>query len=307
MSDYLRRYLNVRWLRPENAMWRTVSSRSIDDITIQEPSLDLGCGDGITSFIRAGGDFGFDFDIFLGVGNLEDFFNDKDIYNSAPSTYDPNITERPNRKYTVGLDHKESLLKKADELGFYRELVQHNNNEPLPFDDDEFRNIFSNTVYWVEEVDLHLSEIARVLKPGGKGVLVLRTPHVHMFLDYLYSMENELGTELVEMLDRGRSEHYPSLYTESEWIDKLNTAGLKITETRPVISTLHAGMWDIGMRPISPVMIQMANLLTTEQRIKIKQEWIDIWERLLNPVCDPMFQLEHQNQPAEIVFIVESA
>lgn len=109
------------------------------------------------------------------------------------------------------------------------------------------------------------------------------------------------------MLDRGRSEHYPSLYTESEWIDKLNTAGLKITETRPVISTLHTGMWDIGMRPISPVMIQMAKLLTTEQRIKIKQEWIDIWERLLNPVCDPMFQLEHQNQPAEIVFIIEPA
>jgi hypothetical protein len=64
-------------------------------------------------------------------------------------------------------------------------------------------------------------------------------------------------------------------------------------------------MWDIGLRPISPVTIKMANILEPKQRKKIKEEWIDIWEDLLDPVCEPMFQLENQNPPAEIIFIVE--
>jgi SAM-dependent methyltransferase len=279
----------------------------MEDITVEEPSLDLGCGDGITSFVREGGNFGLGFDIFQGVADLEGFFEDEDIYDSAPDRYDPTIESRPDRMYTVGLDHKEALLKKAETLDFYRELVQHDNNEPLPFDDDRFQTIFSNAVYWVEEVDVHLSEIARVLKKGGKAILVLRTPHVHMFLNYLYSRTDELGQQCVEMLDRGRSEHYPSLYTESEWEEKLSDAGLRVKEARPAISTLHAGMWDIGLRPVSPVTIKMANLLTAEQRKKVKEEWIDILEPLLDPVCEPMFQLEQNNPPAEVIFVVESA
>jgi SAM-dependent methyltransferase len=138
---------------------------------------------------------------------VEGFFEDEDIYDSSPNKYDPTITARPEQNYTVGLDHKEALLDKADKLNFYQDLIQHDNNKPLPFDDGEFQTIFSNAVYWVEEVDLHLSEIVRVLDSDGEGVLVLRTPHVHNFLDYLYSKTDRLGNELVEMLDRGRSEH----------------------------------------------------------------------------------------------------
>ncbi|WP_336001797.1 class I SAM-dependent methyltransferase [Halorientalis halophila] len=302
--DYLRRYLNVRWLRPENVMWRTVSSRAMSDFEYEEPSLDLGCGDGITSFIRAGGDFETSFDIFTGVGNLDEFFEDEDIYDAAPDTYDPDISQRPNYSISVGLDHKQALLDKAAKLDFYDELLQHDNNEPLPFDDGEFRTIFSNAVYWVENVDLHLEEISRVLDDSGEALLVLRTPHVHQFLDYLHAREDVLGEEFVDMIDRGRSEHYPSLHTEEGWDRKLEAAGLEISEKRSVISTTHAGIWDVGLRPISPLTIKMANALGNSQRRKIKSEWIDLWEELLEPLCEPMFELERDDPAAEILYFV---
>ncbi|MDR9382127.1 MAG: methyltransferase domain-containing protein [Natronomonas sp.] len=306
-SPWLRKFLNVRWLRPESAMWRTVSTRAMEDLfeELEQPSLDLGCGDGITSFIRAGGDFDVSFDMFYGVAGLDEFFENKDIYNAAPEEYTPEISERPDYPITVGLDHKPALLEKSRRLDFYEELIEHDNNTPLPFDDGEFRTIFSNTVHWVENVDLHLREIHRVLDSDGVGILVLKTPHVHNFIHYLRGHEDVLGTELVDALDRGRSEHYPNLFDDDGWASKLEEAGFTIRERRPLISTTHAGMWDIGMRPISPLMISMANALTVEQRQRIKEEWIDSWELLLSPVCEPMFELNRSDPPAETAFIVE--
>jgi len=288
-------------------MWRTISTRALADLfeDVEQPSIDLGCGDGITSFVRAGGDFEPTFDIFFGVAGLEDFFEDEDIYDAAPDEYDPDVAERPDYGFTVGLDHKAALLEKADRLDFYDELVEHDNNDPLPFDDDEFRTVFSNAVYWVENVDLHLREIQRILHPDGVAILVLRTPHVHNFLQYLRSHEDALGTELVDMIDRGRSEHYPSLFEADEWATKLEAAGFTVRERRPLVSTTHAGMWDIGLRPISPLLISMANALSIEQRAQIKAEWIDLWERLLSPLCEPIFELDRDDPPVELAFVLE--
>lgn len=304
-TNWLRRFLKVRWLRPENAMWRTASSRAMGNTQFEDPSLDLGCGDGITSFIRAGGDFSLEFDIFTGVGDLDDFFEDEDIYNASPDEYSPKISEHPSDTISVGLDHKQDLLNKANKLDFYNELIQHDNNKPLPFSEDHFQSIFSNAVYWIDNVDFHLQEINRVLDQDGEAVLVLRTPHVHQFLNYLHSQEDILGEELVDMIDRGRSQHYPSLNTENEWSKKLTDAGFRINEVKPVISTTQASIWDIGLRPISPLTIKMANALELEQRRRIKEEWIDVLERMLSPISDPMFEMEQNDPPAELIYYVE--
>lgn len=306
--NWLTKFLNVRWLRPESALWRTISTRSLADEfeDLERPSIDLGCGDGITAFIRAGGDFQRSFDMFYGVDNLEKFFEDEDIYNAAPEEYDPDIRRRPDYRMSVGLDHKPALLEKSRRLDFYDELVEHDNNEPLPFDDDHFKTIFSNTVYWVENVDQHLREINRVLHPDGKGILVLRSPYVHNFLRYLRGHEDALGTQLVDIIDRGRSEHYPSLATQEEWREKLQNAGFTVEDVRPMISTTHAAIWDIGLRPLSPLLIGMANSLSESQRETIKSQWINTWEDLISPLCDPMFELDRSDPPVESAFIVQS-
>jgi SAM-dependent methyltransferase len=307
-TNWLREFLNVNWLRPENAMWRTVNTRALEDRlrNFEHPSIDLGCGDGTTAFLRAGGSFKLTFDRYFGVGNIEEFFEDEDIYDAAPDEYEPDIERRPDYTISVGLDHKPALLEKSRRLDLYEELVEHDNNDPLPFEDDEFRTIFSNTVYWVENVGLHLEEIRRVLHPEGLAILVLRTPHVHTFLDFLQDHSDEIGGETVHMIDRGRSEHYPSLYDMEGWTRKLEGAGLSVVERLPMISVTHAGMWDIGLRPISPLLIPMANSLPIEQRTRIKKEWINLWMQLLSQVCEPMFEMGASRPPAEIAFVVEN-
>jgi hypothetical protein len=63
-SPTFHQLLNAFWLRPETAMWREVDIRAMASFEFRSPSLDLGCGDGLFSFIRAGGHFGVGFDAF---------------------------------------------------------------------------------------------------------------------------------------------------------------------------------------------------------------------------------------------------
>ena len=53
--DLLRRFLQVYWLRPENAFWMTLRSETLADCPIEQPALDIACGDGLFSFLHCGG------------------------------------------------------------------------------------------------------------------------------------------------------------------------------------------------------------------------------------------------------------
>ena len=304
--DWLRNFLNIYWLRPENAVWRANNCKSLQDIDIRQPSLDLSCGDGVFSFLLAGGEFGIDFDIFGSTDNLDKFFDNEDIYNATHSEYDPNVRKRPDYTITVGTDWKQSLLDKADTLDFYEELIEHDNNQPLPFEDNRFKTVFTNSAYWVDNIETHLSEIARVTdSDSGQAILILKTKHVKKFLnDLRLNWQDTVGEELIDMLDRGRSEHYSHVYTDEGWTQRLQDAGFRICERRPTATQFHGQMWDIGLRPISPHLIKMAYSLPREKRCAIKKEWIDTWIRLLEPFHDPQFDVRDR-EPVEIAYIVE--
>ena len=58
LDDLLDAHLSVCWLRPENVVWDTVASYLVRKQGLSRPTLDLGCGNGIYSFVTAGGRFG---------------------------------------------------------------------------------------------------------------------------------------------------------------------------------------------------------------------------------------------------------
>jgi len=78
----------------------------------------------------------------------------------------------------------------------------------------------------------------------------------------------------------------------------------RIIDKRPQITWLHAHIWDVGLWPISPVLIEMANALPPEKRREVKQKWIDIWEQLLLPFCSPEVDLGVKRPPAEIIYVL---
>ena len=127
MDSLLRNFLNVYWLRPETALWRTIDVEAMKDFQFASPSLDLGCGDGNFSFLRAGGTFVDSFDAFKQIGNLEHFFDNADVYDyyqEPENEKDGYTCQPPSYLIDVGLDHKANLLRKAKKLNFYRDLVE---------------------------------------------------------------------------------------------------------------------------------------------------------------------------------------
>ncbi|MCK4830748.1 methyltransferase type 11, partial [bacterium] len=141
----LKTLLNVYWLRPETALWRAIDLMQLSHYEVTRPMLDLGCGDGIFSFIAMGGEFGPGFDMFRAVKDSREFFKGDDIYDySTEELIKKDIVTPPRQKIDVGLDWKQNLLKKASELDLYELLVEHDANYPLPFADGQFDTIFSN-------------------------------------------------------------------------------------------------------------------------------------------------------------------
>lgn len=165
--------LNAFWLRPETAMWREIDIRAMSAFEFRSPSLDLGCGDGIFSFIRAGGSFGDSFDAFQAMGDLDNFFNNSDVFDAFEDSLNPIVTSPASYQIDVAFDHKINLLKKSSTLGLYKEFKHGDANKSFPFDDERFESLFSNIVYWLDDPLGVLHECARILRPEGRACLML--------------------------------------------------------------------------------------------------------------------------------------
>jgi len=280
--EFLKNHLNVSWLRPENALWNAIASSIISQEEIKSPSLEIGCGNGINSFITAGGNFSEDFDWYLNV-ETEGFWEKKDIYDTCKiNNMDEYIIEKPDYKFTCGLDHKNNLLRQAESLELYDELILHDANQKLPFDDAEFKTVFSNVLYWLNDPEYSLGEIHRILQKGGRALLCLPNSK---FKEYSPTFSwREEKSSLLKKLNGGRSDSMKWLISYQEFFTMVDNVDLRIVYHSYYLSSLTLLINDIGLRPISPCLIKMANKLNVEDRQSIKSEWIDTVLEILTPL-----------------------
>jgi SAM-dependent methyltransferase len=304
-AELLQRYLNVYWLRPENAFWTVLRSLAWQRVPVSSPSMDVSCGDGVFSFVHAGGAFAPSFDVFQAVGQLDRVTSENaDMFDQSPNEgYRPAVARRPAWAIDVGTDLKGALLGKAAALGFYGRLVQHDNNEPLPFRDGEFQTVYCNSAKWVRNIGLFLKEIARITRPDGAVVLHVKLDTISRYT--LAPFGTRLGERFLEIIDRGRCATWPALASRAEWERRFDAAGLSIVEATPLATRTHAHLWDIGLRPIAPLLVRMANALTPQTRLTIKQDWIALFRELLEPICCPGFDLfAEESEPAEMQYVL---
>ena len=304
-TELLCQYLNIYWLRPENAFWTVLRSLAWRRVAMVPPTIDLSCGDGVFSFVHAGGAFGPSFDLFQTVGNLERVTPEHaDMFDrAADAGYRPEVTRRPAWSIDVGTDLKATALSKMAALSFYGRLVQHDNNEPLPFDDDEFQSVYCNSAKWVRNIEPFLREVARITRPQGTAVFHVKLDTIARYT--LTPFRAQLGERVLELLDRGRLATWPSLASRSEWERRFHAAGLQIVEATPLATRTHAHLWDIGLRPIAPLLARMTNELTPETRLAIKRDWIALFVELLGPMCRPDFDLfAEECEPAEMQYVL---
>ena len=187
-------------------------------------------------------------------------------------------------KIDYGTDWKQKLLNKAAKLELYKKLVLHDSNKPFPFEDRKFRTIFSDTVYWVkkENIPKLLLEINRMLHPEGTAALFFMTKH---HFETLEKLEYLLDKKAVDILDRGRRESVNSDWGYQEWETEVKKAGFKIVE---VVNTYPnnaiVDIWNVGLRPIAHLLIQMTDKISMDERIRIKKEWTDIFLELFKNI-----------------------
>jgi SAM-dependent methyltransferase len=269
-SFMLHTLLNAYWLRPETALWRACDIKAMQGFAMNAPSLDLGCGDGVFSFIRAEGRPSADFDVFS-VSNIDRFFDNVDVYD-APGREAVDIARRPNYRISVGLDHKNNMLAKAKPLGLYDKLHEWDANTQLPFNDGSFNSVFSNVLYWLDNPFGAMLEIKRILRPGGSACLLLP--------DKLLG-EYRLG--IVE-LDRGRTGNIKHM--RSDWANVIEDAGLVVMSHVEYLSKPIVQLWDIGLRPIFPALKAMADSVPSADRSSIKGRWVETCEKFMAPMLE---------------------
>jgi SAM-dependent methyltransferase len=297
----LRRFLQAYWLRPENAMWMALRSQALSRCTFQPPALDVCCGDGIFSFLHAGGEFAPEFDVFTAVGQLDRVTREHaDMFDHVDDAYAPPIHRPPAWTIDTGIDLKSSLVRKAGALGFYGRLIEHNCEAPLPFADGAFRTVYCNAAYWVRDIDGFLAELARVTHPRGQLILQVKLKEMERFT--LERYRPLLGGECLELIGRGRRACWPSLLSRAEWEQRFERAGLTIAAVTPVATALHAHIWDVGLRPIAPLLVRMANDLRPETRAEIKREWVELIEGLLWRLADPAIAEDARAAELQLAF-----
>jgi ubiquinone/menaquinone biosynthesis C-methylase UbiE len=208
-KKFLNQFLNFFWLRPENAILLAIRAAKYKQameqyLKLPEKSMDVSCGDGVFSFITAGGKLSQNTDMYRALNlDYERREDDFDTYDYFDDTYFVQIEQRPEFSYAYGTDWKKNLLKKAEELDFYDKFLHHDNNKRIPLKKESLNFIYSNSAYWVENINEHLDDLVRILEPGGTLVLEFKTQKVFEYKSDAYA--SYMGEKFHKIIDGGRA------------------------------------------------------------------------------------------------------
>jgi SAM-dependent methyltransferase len=179
-------------------------------------------------------------------------------------------------RFSCALDAKRNLLRQAQPLGLYDRLVLADANRDLPFRTGAFRTVFSNILYWLDDPEHAFREVARILAPDGVAMLCLQDPR---FREYCWTYnwpQAGPAAVLLRTLNRGRDACSKWTVTLAQLRDLARRSGLALVEHRYYLSPLTLRAWDIGLRPLSPVLIRVMNSLDEPARAGAKAEWLSI-------------------------------
>lgn len=275
-EQYLEQYLSWFWLRPENALMSAIRAEKYASTFkyFDSDSLDVSCGDGVFSFIAAGGGLSVDSDMFRSIDNTEPRQGNFDAFDFYDDSYVVDVVKRPEFTFSHGSDWKKNLIRKAERLEWYSNLFLHDNNQPIPFDNGSFGYIYSNSAYWVDRFEKHINDLVRLLKPGGCLILEAKTKNIENYSSNSYASEI-IGKKACDILDAGRRSTWKGLRGIEQYREIFGKMkGVDLIEESPVYGDLMVQVWDIGLRPLFNPLSRMANSVDEQTRREVKKEWV---------------------------------
>lgn len=289
MLSTLDNFLNLYWIRPEVAVWRTLDVTLLRTLHFRQPIIDLGCGDGTFAFTLFNGKTNSLFDVYKTISDTSGFYRGDDIH-TKHQIIKPKIIKKPNKKIQVGLDWKKSLLEKASTLKIYQKILQHDLCTPLPLKNNVFDTVFSNVFYWVDDIDTLLMEASRITKNQGKIILIL--PDSEFKKNLIYNLYKKKGHEWANFLDRGIYQNISkNCFTSQKWEKIFSNCGLAIDTHYNYLSPNLVKLWNLVSRPLSPYFIELANQVGPNKRKQIKSRVIKEMKPLLISILKEEIQL----------------
>lgn len=266
----LEQHINALWLRPESAIWEAVASYEIRRHLEGQIDLDLGSGNGIFSYITAGGRFTEDFDWFVQADPSRPGENVFDHF--KPKAFRDNfIAKKPDVACAAAFDRKQELLDQAATLGWYGSAVQGDIARPLPFEDASMRQVFSNIVYWIKDPNPLLRELHRVVVPGGRLLLCLPDP---AFVDFCPSYKWRCPDfRWLKGINRERAACIMRYFSPADVKFLAAKHGFRLVARKGYLTKELLGFWDVGLRPLIRPLLRMTARLTPAERRDVKREW----------------------------------
>lgn len=286
-NSLFQQLLNLYWLRPENAILTTVLANELQklDINFERKLLDAGCGDGTFTFTLMGGAFDQSFDVFQSTGNLSQVHSKNiDVFDHVPEEYCPPIIKRPEFTIDNGIDFKQAMCNKAEALGIYDNILEHDSMRPTPFSEGVFDYVFSfHTINHYPSIDVFLQDSFRVLKPGGRAIFCIYSP---LFIEKYRSFRSAYGDQFANLIERGMTELWPTMYKYQEWVRIFEKVGFKVNNVEPLVRNDFVPLWNVGLRPIAPFLIEMANHYRNSEGdtfLNMKSRWCSLFTELAKP------------------------
>ena len=265
----LKRYLQMYWLKPFDAVNDTANAQALLQFPWEAPILEVGGGDGVFSFIMHGGEF----------DPADDRFDQADPARPG-DMFDVYWPQRPltrrgssGLQYSVGVDLKWSHLLKSRATGLYRDLAVAS-PAALPFKAGAFRTVFLYFPHGLIErgdrlsYERTLAEIRRVLTPDGALLMTAMSDQVaNHFLCYDASKSCERAgwrrvAAYFARLDGGRFNELAALGRSlASWRILLEQSGFRLVDARAQVSPLAWQIYDIQTRPVLRPLIGVVDRL----------------------------------------------
>lgn len=283
---YLKQLLELYWLRPETALWRTFDCLLMDGHTLSGRSIEFGCGDGMLSFIMAGGKIN-NYDVYEDLFDVAGFNNGVDIYNVVNDR--DRILEKDSSLlryyYSCGVDYKEALVAKAARTGdFYKKLLVHNLNGLLPIESNSYDSALSNILSWLGDLDCILREWNRVLNMSSKLYLFVPNYNFKEKAWLYYSAPHKGNNIYFNYFDRGYGSLIKHYYRSCDWEKIFVRSGFRVAQHVMYLTDPVMRIWNVGTRPISQLLIKMAASVLPKQKKAIKEEWVSYFYDFMLPI-----------------------
>jgi hypothetical protein len=310
-KDIFKRLLVPMWLRPERALWEAHQLNVVRGLLgedFMQPSLEYGCTDGILSYVMLGGSLGLPFDDYGEVSCDRDAYTQhsllgSDYFDRFEKDLDLSqaVKTRPAQHFTCGISWKETHIQKSERLGFYEQLFCRSFDASL---DDlpakHFKTIFGANLFWLDDgqLDRAVRELRRKVHPQGRMITIF--PNEHQPAALFYAHAKAVDPKWADDLDRGihinLTRHAQG---SAEWQAFFQERGWSISRQETFIPSVVSEVYQIGLRPMFPVFVNMYQRLakeTPEGLLDLKAHWIETAYHFLSPLCDTAW-MDHAGMP----------